>query len=504
MISAELRAQIRRLYFAEHWKVGTIASELHVHHDAVRRAVLLERVCNGDSSMLRPTVLAPYKDFIVQALEQHPRLRATRLYEMVKSRGYLGGVAQLRRFVRVVRPASQAEAYLRLSTMPGEQAQVDWGSFGKLQVGSAQRTLSCFVLVLSWSRAIYARFMLDQTLESFLRGHVLAFEALGGVPRSALYDNLKSVVLERMGDAIRFHPRLLELAGHYHFAPKPCAPYRGNEKGKVERAIRYLRDSFFAARSFKTLEDLNAQLARWIEEIAHQRRQPGSGAGRRVRDALEEERPRLLPLPEHRFETDVVLPVASGKTPYIRFDGNDYSIPHTLVKRPLTLVASETTVRILDGKSSEVAKHQRSYDKGKPIEDPSHIAELAKVKRHAHELRGRDLLRTVCKNAEALLKALADRGDHLGHHTVRLLHLLDRYGHRELDRAIADAMARGALGADAVAHVLDQRSRKKKAPPPLEVVLPDDPRIKNLRVLEHSLTPYDALGQNDDGEERDR
>ena len=155
------------------------------------------------------------------------------------------------------------EAFLRLTTMPGEQAQVDWGHFGKIQIGSAKRALSCFVLVLSWSRAMYARFALDQTLESFLRGHVLAFEALG-VPREILYDNLKSVVLERVGDHIRFHPRILELAGHYHFAPKPCAPYRGNEKGKVERQIQYLRHSFFAARRFSSVDDLNMQLARWI------------------------------------------------------------------------------------------------------------------------------------------------------------------------------------------------------------------------------------------------
>src|SRR2546425_13375736 len=203
---------------------------------------------------------------------------------MLRSRGSPGSVIPLRRYVRTVRPAARTEAYLRLQTLPGEQGQVDWGSFGKVAVGHTQRTLSCFVLVLSWSRAVYARFALDQTLESFLRGHVEAFTALGGVPRTLLYDNLKSVVLERVGDHIRFHPRLLELAGHYHFAPQPCAPYRGNEKGKVERMIQYLRHSFFAARRFASLNDLNAQLATWIAETAHARSVPGT-AGRVVRDA---------------------------------------------------------------------------------------------------------------------------------------------------------------------------------------------------------------------------
>src|SRR5512145_2095193 len=190
---------------------------------------------------------------------------------MLRDRGYPGSAVQVRRYVRTVRPAARAEAYFRLDTLIGEQGQVDWGNFGALPIGRTRRVLSCFVLVLSWSRAVYARFALDQTLESFLRGHVEAFAALGGVPRTLLYDNLKSVVLERVGDHIRFHPRLLELAGHYHFAPQPCAQYRGNEKGKVERAIQYLRSSFYAARTFVDVADLNAQFGRWRDDTAHAR-----------------------------------------------------------------------------------------------------------------------------------------------------------------------------------------------------------------------------------------
>ncbi|QRK07349.1 transposase [Archangium violaceum] len=168
--------------------------------------------------------------------------------------------------------------------------------------------------------ALYARFVLEQSLESFLRCHTLAFQALGGVPRSLLYDNLKSVVLERVGDHIRFHPKLLEFAGHYHFAPKPCAPYRGNEKGKVERSIHYLRHSFFAARTYSSLDDLNSQLSRWIEDTAHARCLPGD-TSRRVHQALEEESPRLLALPENAFGCDVVRTLHSGKR------GNRWSLP---------------------------------------------------------------------------------------------------------------------------------------------------------------------------------
>jgi transposase len=490
MIDAALRARIRRLFFAEHWRVGTISSELGVHHDTVRLAIDADRFANT-GTMVRPTMLDAYKPLIGKILDDHPKLRATRVFEMVKGRGYAGSVVQLRRYIRAIRP-SPREAFLRLTTMPGEQAQVDWGHFGKIQIGSAKRALSCFVLVLSWSRAIYARFALDQTLESFLHGHVLGFAAMGGVPREILYDNLKSVVLERVGDHIRFHPRILELAGHYHFAPKPCAPYRGNEKGKVERQIQYLRHSFFAARRFSSVDDLNMQLARWISDIAHVRPAPGHADGLSVGRLLAEEQPRLLRLPEHEMGCDRIVAVTSGKTPYVRFDLNDYSIPHVLVRRPLTVVASEKTVRIVDGQV-EVARHVRSYDRGKVIEEPAHIAELALHKAHAHELRGRDLLRSVCKHADAVLDALALRGEHLGGHTSRLLQLLKRHGAPELDRAMAEAIARGAAGAGSIAHVLDQRARARKRLPALDAVLPDDPRVRDLRVTPHALDRYDEL-----------
>jgi transposase len=201
-------AKIRRLHFAEHWKVGTISTELGVHHEAVERALGLDLRGGLTIRRVLPTQLDAYKPFIRETLEKHPRLRATRLLAMLKPRGFQGNYETVKRYVREVRPTGRAEAFFRIETLPGEEAQVDWGLFGKLKVGDAERQLCCFVMVLSHSRAMYARFALDMTMESFLRGHVHAFAALG-VPRRVLYDNLKSVVLDRHGDAVRFHPRLL-------------------------------------------------------------------------------------------------------------------------------------------------------------------------------------------------------------------------------------------------------------------------------------------------------
>jgi transposase len=199
MIDDQQIADIRRLFHAEHWKVGTIASELGLHAETVKSALHVERFRRGPST--RSKLTDPYLDFIRQTLERYPKLRATRIFQMVQSRGYSGSVYQLRRLVAGLRPVSR-EAFLRLSMLPGEQGQADWAHFGEVTIGRAKRRLSCFVITLSYSRALWLEFFFDQTLESFLLGHVHAFNDWHGVPRTILYDNLRSVVLDRHHDAV--------------------------------------------------------------------------------------------------------------------------------------------------------------------------------------------------------------------------------------------------------------------------------------------------------------
>lgn len=495
MISPELRARIRQLFFAEHWKIGTIAAELGIHRDAVELAIEPQRFVNK-AYRAHASTLDPYTDFVRMTLEMYPRLRSTRILEMIRQRGYAGSIYPLRRFVRRTRPEGSREAFFRLSMLPGEQGQVDWGHFGSIEIERTKRPLSCFVMVLSYSRAIYARFVLDQTLESFVRCHALAFETFGGTPRQLLYDNLKTAVLERTGDVIRFHPKLLELAGYYHFAPVPVARARGNEKGRVERAIRYLREAFFAARRFHSVADLNAKLDDWIVRVASARIIDRNEPKRTVRDAFEEERPRLLALPKHRFLCDYVKATSSGKTPYLRFDGNDYSIPHTLVRKPLTLVVSDSIVRVLDG-DEEVARHARSWEKGRQIEEDDHLRGLAEHKRKSREHRGRNRLFASCPSAETFLSGVARNGGHLGGTTTRLLHLLAQYRAADLEAALAEAQRRGAFAAEAVAHILDQRQRAKKTRMPTPVVLPADPRVRDLVLEPRSLDVYDVLAEDE-------
>jgi len=492
VIEIETVARIRQLYYGEHWRVGTIAAELGLHHATVERVLWDETRAKPAP---RPSRFDAYASFTREVLEKHPRLRATRLWQMLRERGCDLSIRQVREKVRGLRPAPR-EAFLVRRVFPAEEAQVDWASFGQVAIGAARRALSAFVLTLTYSRWIFLRFFLDQSLENFLRGHVYAFADLAGCARHLLYDNLKSAVAQRHGDAVRFNTRLLELASHYHFAPRACAPARGSEKGAVERSVRYIRDSFFAARSFVSIDDLNRQALLWRDEIAAARRWVGDDR-KTVAEAFREEAAHLLPLPEHPFETDLVMPVRSEKTIYVRFDRNDYSIPPGAVGRPLTLVAAEKSVRVLDG-LSEIARHPRSYDRHRKVEDPAHVEALLAIKKRAHGSTANARLIGAVPKAEALLEACFKRGGSVSAVTQKLLLLLDDYGAVELRAALDEALARGTPHVSSIVFLLGRRRRTAQRRLTPTVDLSRRPDLKDLYVKPHSPETYDELSRHDD------
>ncbi len=489
VIPFELNAQILRLYQAEHWRIGTIATQLHVHRDTVRR-VLAQAGMPAPVVALRPSRVDRYRPFILETLAKFPTLTAARLFVMVHERGYRGSPEHFRHVIAGIRPRPAAEAFLRLRTLPGEQAQVDWAHFGHLQIGRARRPLMAFVMVLSYSRAIFLRFFLDARMDSFLRGHVEGFAALG-VARVLLYDNLKSAVLERQGDAIRFNPELLAFAAHYRYEPRPVAVARGNEKGRVERAIRYVRDAFFAAREFADLDDLNAQARAWCEGQAADRRWPEDNR-LSVRDSFEAERASLLALPEREFALGERVAVQVGKTPYVRFDLNDYSVPHTHVRRTLGVVADEQRVRVFDG-ATELCAHVRSYDSGAQIEDPAHIQALVERKRQAHAHRGTDRLAHAAPSSATLIKRAGERGHNLGTITAALLRLMDRYGADALEAAIGQALAQGVPHPNAVRLALERAREQQNLPPPTALHLSESVARRDAPVRSHALASYDRV-----------
>lgn len=503
MLDAATESEIRRLYYAEHWKIGTIASQLGVHADAVRR--VLSRPA-GPRAPGRPRrrITDAFLPLLTETLQQYPRLRTTVLYGMLRQRGYAGSLVQLRRVVRTLRPRSR-EVFLRLQSLPGEAAQVDWADFGAVEIGRAKRRLSAFVLTLSYSRALYVEFFFDQTLGNFLRGHVRAFEHFGGVPRHLLTDNLRSVVLERRGEQIRFHPRYLELAGHYCFQPQPCHVARGNEKGRVERSIRYLRESFFAAYSFTTLAALNESVGRWCEQVAAVRPWPDDSR-RTVAEVLaKDEQPRLLALPLHPLDPSDRTAVRSEKTLWVRFDKNDYSIPPHTVGLDLTLVATDTEIRLLQA-TQEVARHRRCYDQGQRITDPAHTAAVLAQKRAALGSALGSPLRVAVPEAERFLNAAFPHHRSTAGLTTHLIRLLGLYGAGALNHALAEALQRDTPTLASVEFLLEKHRRAQQRRLPLPVDLEDRPELAALHVKPHDLNDYDRLSdaapkQEDDDDE---
>jgi transposase len=490
--SKETTATILRLHFVEKWKVGTIAMHLSIHHSMVTR-ILSQSGIPLPTLKPRASIIDDYLPFILDTLKKYPKLTASRLYGMVRERGYTGGPDHFRHQVSLHRPRPIPEAYLRLKTLPGEQAQVDWGMFGKITIGKAQRTLVAFVMVLSYSRRIFLRFYLDMQMANFLRGHAAAFEAWQGIPHILLYDNLKSAVLERQGDAIRFHPTLLTFAGHYRYEPRPVAVYRGNEKGRVERSIRYIRDNFFAARQWKDLNDLNAQAEEWCFGQSSDRPCP-EDKQMTVREAFEEEKPRLSALPDNPYPTEECVEVRVPKTPYVRFDLNDYSVPYTYTRKKLVVRASSETVRILDG-LDVIATHSRSYDKAKQIEDPHHVKALVERKRSARQSRGMNYLTHAVPACQILLNKAAEHGYALGGITSALLRLLDEYGAADLEPAVEEAIASDSPHPNTVRISLQRRREERNKPPPIPVVLPDKKQLRELVVRPHALGDYDQLSE---------
>jgi transposase len=491
-------AEIRRLHFAEHWKVGTIAAQLGVHHEVVERVLGLGKGARREpaapiaaeiiDAIKVPAPLCGYETFIAETLALYPRLRATRLYDMLVERGYEGSVRSVRRHAQQVRPAPRAEVFLRVEPLIAEQAQIDWGYIGKLRFPGGERQLWVFVMVLAYSRAMWAELVIDLTAASLRRSLVRACAYFGGATRQWLFDNPKIVVLERHGDAVRYHPELLALAAKLCVAPRLCGVRKPQHKGKVERAIRFLRDRFFAARTIRDVARGTAELQTFLDEIANVRPHP-RWPERRVDEVLAEEKTRLLALPDPLPTTALVDTVPVDKTAFVHFDVNRYSVPSMYADKTLMLVADDTSVRLCDGQE-EVARHVRSWGRHQVLEAPEHRSALLEHKRAAREAKGRDRLGAAIPGFEILQERWVEAGRNVGFMTAKALRLLDLYGVEILGAAAREAIARGTHDPGALAVLCEERRRAADTPVPLDINLGD--HVPDRDVIPHDLESYDA------------
>jgi transposase len=488
-VSSEIEAEISRLHHAEHWKVGTIAAQLGVHEDVVKRVLGLLPTVVPDPGDRPPSFITPYVDFINETLKQYPRLRSTRIHDMIAQRGYLGSPRTLRRFVAMVRPVPKHEAFLRLDLLIGEQAQIDWAFVGNICVpGGGTRKLWLFIMVLAWSRATWGEFCFDITVHSLLRSLARASAFFGGCTRQWLFDNPKIIMLERFGDAVRFHPLLLDLAGAFRTQLRLCNFRRGNEKGRVERKIRFFRERFLAGRTIYNIEQGNLELLTFLDGIAHRQPHPDFPQ-RTISECLVDEQKRLLPLPNPTPATDLVEPALVDKTAFARFDTNSYSLPPDYVQRTVTLVADDRTVRFLDG-ANLLAEHSRSYGHRQRIEAPEHRAEILRRKRGATAFATRDRLRAVAPGIDTLFERWVNLGRNVGSMTVQTNRLLNLYGENIFALAVAETIARGTHDPGEIGVLCEKHRRAGQSPVPIDVPIGD--HIPDRDVIPHDLGGYDA------------
>ncbi len=497
-VPPEVEAEILRHRLVDNWPVGTIATQLSLHHDVVRR-VLAQHELPVPVVLKRARMEDPYIEFIQDTLLKYPKLHGSRLHQMAQKRGYRGSVSHFRRIVARVRPRKQPEPFLRLSKLPAEEGQVDWGYFGSVELGRATRKLYAFVLTLSWSRMIWLQFFFDMQMANFLQGHVDAFKFFGGTPRKLLYDNLKSAVVDRDGSAIHFNERLLQLATHYGFEPRAAAPRRGNEKGRVERSIRYVRDNFFAARDFYDIDRLNIEARQWSINVSSTRKWVQDDA-RLVRDVFGDEQKLMRELPGDEFPAAERKSVSIGRTPWLRFDLNDYSLPSKYVRRKVDVLACHKFVRVVaDGVL--IATHARSFDRRASVENPEHTKELKIFKRKARQASAGDRLRTAAPSAEEFLARAAEHGHNMGGLVSSLLLLLDAHGSAALELQITAINKREITSANAVRLLLEQQARAEGRTPPMPIRLAR-PELAEITVSDADLSKYDATEEEDDNDQK--
>ena len=486
-VSALVEADIARLHFAEHFPVGTIATQLGVHPDVVKR-VLGIGPPPKEPRTPRSLTLAPYFDFIEQTLKQYPRLRSTRLYDMLCERNYKGSPRTVRHYVQQVRPRPPSEVFLRTQMLPGEQAQVDWGCVGKVQVPGGTRTLWVFVMVLSYSRALWAELVFDLSIHSLRRSLIRAADHFGGCPRTWLFDNPKTVVLQRHGDQAQFHPLLLELCGALRVQPRLCKVRAPWQKGRVERAMRYLWDRFFAGRTIPNLEVGNQQLQEFLRTIPPERPHPDF-PNRTVAELFSGEQPLLLGPPNPLPCIDQVQPIKADKTAFVRFDKNRYSVPPSFAQRVLTLCASDSHVRFLDGET-EISAFPRHYGVHQLLERPEHREALLLLKQQARAPKGRDRLRQAVPGIDELFVRWLLAGRSVSTLTLRTLKLLDLYGPDLLLAAVTEALARDTCDLGALSFLCESQRRARNRPLPVDLPLGD--HVPEHEVIPHNLENYDV------------
>jgi transposase len=455
----------KRNEIVSRWRAGEsmrrIARELGVTRNTVSRVlaeVEARRAGGGSHSRHRPSRLDPYEPVIEELLGRYPELTAVRLWEELRQRGFSGSYTLVRQRLREVRPRSIPSPVVRFETGPGAQAQMDYAVYDIDFSNEGRRRVNLFSYVLGYSRRQYLRFVESQDFATTLREHVRAFEHLGGVAATCLYDNMKVVVSGHEDDVPIYNPRFLAFATHYGFRPIACRVGRPQTKGKVERPFGYVESSLLNGRSFETLNHLNETTGWWLAHVADVREL--RHLGKTPLQLHQEELPHLIPLPAQAYAIDPVVYRVVGVEGLITYRQNGYSVPWRYIGSTLPVRVTETEVVIYSSGIEEIARHvllprsatgQRSVHKEhRPSEHEQH--RQAELEQRFAELGaiGRQFL-------AGLLRAQRYGRDQ----ARRVLALLGTYARPDLIAALERAVRYGAYSHAAVERILAVQAKPK-------------------------------------------
>ena len=486
-------AEALKLYLVDGLPMRVIAKRLNMSRNTVRRLVGRGASKPRVPASPRTSLLTPYETRLKSLIADTPELTAPAVLEKLRRDGYRGGVSILRERLRGLRPRAK-ESFLTLDFKAGEAVQVDWADFGFALPGVPRR-VSAFVMALCHSRYLYLEFALSQSMGSLLRCMERGLQFFGGTTYVDIFDNMKTVVLQHNSQGVAFNRNFLEYASSRGFAVRACNVRRGNEKGRVERPIGFVRSRFWPGRRFSDLMDLNSQGLQWRDDFANNRVHEVTG---KVPALVfqHEEKAALRPLPTTPFNTDDVEGQTVTKLFRVRFDKNTYSVPPGLVSQALTVRADDDWVRVKLG-TNDVATHRRSWLTGADLELPEHRAAALEHKPGASRDGLPPILLRMGEVATRYFKVASAGTKSLHRETIRLVFFAEVYGAAETASAMADVMTSGHVGADYVEYVLRQKKGLLPRAPLLKLGRPE---LDEASLPEPDLSRYDALDAKRDDE----
>jgi transposase len=484
MIDYHTFGEIHRLWDQEHLTLPQIATRLQLAYPTVqkwaRRATFQKAKIPK-----RPSKLDAFKGAIVAVLQRHP-YTAQQILQQLRTQGYGGGYSILKEFVRQVRPVRHP-AFLRLEFGPGECAQVDWGSFGAINVGSTRRRLSFFVMVLCYSRLLYVEFTLSEGREQFLTCHRHALEFVGAVPAKVMIDNLKVGVLQHpLGQSPVFHPRYLDFAAHYGFQPVACTVKRANEKGRVESGVGYVKKNFLNGLDIPSFTALNPAVRQWLDTVANLRLH--GETRRKPREHFDEEKPHLKPRPAIPYDCALIRPAGANRCCRVVLDTNRYTVPPLYASQKLSLKIYPDQLLVYHHEKL-IATHLRSYDRHQDIRNPDHLQDLLTQRQKARHQTLLLAFLQLSPQAEPYARKLQDKRLNAPHHIQKIVALSEIYGPDKVAPALQDALTFEAYGCEYIANILEPRQRCPGTPAALHLTHRQD--LLDLDLPPADLTPYD-------------